>query len=89
MTLKDIFDKKIGELTVREFIAFDSYLNDKHRVNDTEWITIDEAASLMRRSRRSFEKDYMNKVTSTKIGGRRLINKESVLRIIEQKNEAT
>lgn len=89
MMLKDIFDKKIGELTVREFMAFDDYLNDKHRVNDTEWVSIDEAAALMRRSRRSFEKNYINRVISRKDGGRRLINKKSVIQIIEQANETT
>ena len=87
MQLKDIFDKKIGELTVREFLSFDSYLSDRHKINDTEWITVSEAALLMRISRRSFDRNHIKNVKSQKIKGRVLINKESVIRIIEQKDE--
>lgn len=85
MILKDYYDKKIGDMTAREFIGFLDYLEKRRESSPPEWITVKEACELMQITRRTFERNYLNtkRVESRKFGARREVKRESIYKQIE------
>lgn len=93
MQLKDIFEKKISELTVRELSSLFDFIYAKRNVRSEDWITTKEACDITMYSRRWLIEKYLlpGRVESYKTGSQKkgewMINRESLIKVINEELE--
>lgn len=93
MQLKDVFEKKISELTVRELSEMFDFIYAKRKVCSEEWITMKEACEITMFSSRWLKDRYLKTgmvdayKTGKSVQSDWMINRESLIKVINEELE--